>query len=560
MRKGFHPGMIVVMRRWLHIRRSGIPVLAAILLVGGGLAALLARLLSLPPVPEPDGLPAVATRHVLPTHVPRPEFPGRTGHALTAAAPDDAPASAGALAEDAIAGEYVLTFFNARDREAFETLAARHGVRILDRLAIAHALRIAVPDAATLRTLLKSAPAPLTLLPNIHVRLPPLPEGPAAEAPATPYASFGTAALDWLGVPNPGDEWGSGIRIAVLDTGIPAGFDGRVTTRMDLTGEGLGQATHGGAVASLINGSQGMVPGAELLDIKILPDSGTGDAFTLAKGIIEAVDRGADVINISAGTRGDSEILQEAVGYALERNVLLVAAAGNDGLSGVAYPAGYDGVVAVGGVDANGRHLYFSNTGVAVDLSAPGVGVAVPATGTDGSLAAFSGTSAATPFVSAAAALLLAESPALTPAESLALLQHYSNDTGAPGTDEATGAGMLDAGRLLARNEPGLVDMAAISPYVRRDGERVLLDAFGQNRGTVALHEVAMDIILDGRTQTLRFNDVGIGATTAHTLELPADEFDRDGADITVQLRTIGQTDTQPQNNAIRAVMLPLGP
>jgi len=453
----------------------------------------------------------------------------------------------------------VLTFFNARDREAFEALAARLGIRILDRLAAANALRIAVPDAATLRTLLKSAQAPLSLLPNIHVRLPPLPEGPAAQAPATPYAGFGTGVLDWLGVADPGPEWGSGIRIAVLDTGIPAGFGGRVATRLDLTGEGLGTATHGGAVASLINGLQGMVPGSELLDIKVLPDSGTGDAFTLAKGIIEAVDRGARVINISAGTRGDSEILRAAVAYALARNVMLIAAAGNDGLPGVTYPAGYDGVVAVGGVDAAGRHLYFSNTGSAVDLSAPGVGIAVPSAGTDGGLATFSGTSASTPFVSAAAALLLAESPALTPAEALALLQRYSNDTEAPGRDDTTGTGMLDAGRLLARNTPGVVDMAAIRPYVRREGDRVYLDVFGQNRGTVALPEVAMDIILDGRTQTLRFAGVGIGATTVHTLELAVDVFDRDGVDITVQLRPIGRTDIQPQNNAIRAAMLPLG-
>jgi len=473
-------------------------------------------------------------------------------------APDDKPASDRVPAADEIAGEYVLTFFNARDREAFEALAVRLGIRILDRLAVANALRIGVADAATLRALLKSAPTPLTLLPNIHVRLPPLPEGHAAVAPATPYTGFGTGTLAWLGVPDPRPEWGSGIRIAVLDTGIPSGFDGLVATRLDLTGEGLGEATHGGAVASLINGLQGMAPGAELIDIKVLPDSGTGDAFTLAKGIIEAVDLGARVINISAGTRGDSEILLSAVDYANEREVLLVAAAGNDGLPEVSYPAGYDGVVAVGGVDATGRHLYFSNTGTTLDLSAPGIGIAVPSTGTDGSLSAFSGTSAATPFVSAAAALLLAESPALTPDETLTLLQRHSNDTDAPGTDEATGAGMLDAGRLLARNDSGRVDMAASRPYARREGDRVLLDIFGQNRGTVMLPQVEMDVTLDGHTETLRFANVGVGNTTVHTIELPAATFDTDGVDISIELRPVGQTDIQPQNNAIRAVMLPV--
>lgn len=540
-------------------RRSSIPVLAAILLVAGGAVVLLSRLAALPPVPEPDGMPVVTIRPVRPALSPAPALPEGPRTGVNGAVPDDESGIDGILSEDAIAGEYALTFFNARDREAFEALAARHGIRILDRLAAANALRIAVPDAAALRALLRSAPTPLTLLPNIHVRLPPLPDGPAAQAPATPYTGFGTGVLDWLGVADPHPQWGQGVRIAVLDTGIPAGFDGRVAARLDLTGEGFGQALHGGAVASLINGLQGMAPGAELLDIKVLSDSGSGDAFTLARGIIEAVDRGAGVINISAGTRGDSAALRAAVAYALARNVLLVAAVGNDGLSGVVYPAGYDGVVAVAGVDAAGQHLYFSNTGAAVDLSAPGIGIAVPAAGTDGGLAAFSGTSAATPFVSAAAALLLAQSPGLTPAETRALLQLYSNDTEAPGHDAATGAGVLDAGRLLARNEPGRVDMAANRPYVRREGARVLLDVFGQNIGTVALPEVAMDITMDGRKQTLHFNNVGVGDTTVHTLELPTEAFDRDGADITVRLRTVGQTDIQPQNNAIRAVILPLG-
>ncbi len=533
-------------------------MLAAVILVAGVAAMLLSRLATLPPVPEPNEMPVDTMRAVRATRSPGPAVPGKPGKPATVGASDGEPGIDGFLDGDAIAGEYALTFFNARDREAFEALAARHGIRILDRLAAANALRIAVPDAAALRALLRSAPSPLTLLPNIHVRLPSPPEGPAASAPATPYAGFGTGVLDWLGVPDPGPEWGQGVRIALLDTGIPAGFDGRVAARLDLTGEGLGQASHGGAVASLINGLQGMAPGAELLGIKVLADSGTGDAFTLAKGIIEAVDRGASVINISAGTRGDSAVLRAAVAYARQRNVLLVAAAGNDGLPGVTYPAGYDGVVAVGGVDAAGRHLYFSNTGSNIDLSAPGIGIAVPAAGGDGGLAAFSGTSAASPFVAAAAALLLAESPGLTPTQILAQLQRYSNDTEAPGHDDATGAGVLDAGRLLARNEPGLVDMAVIRPYVHRDGNRVLLDVFGQNTGTVALPLVEMEITMDGRTQTLRFSDVGISDTILHTLELTADRFDRDGADITVLIRPVGQTDIQPRNNTIRAVILPL--
>jgi len=551
-------GMMNCMRRSCFIGFFG--VLLGFLLVAGALSIMPSRQVPLPPVSVPVPTPTAPSQHQ--AHLIRPPRPAAPNIAVSggtlAVAPAEAPADECARVEEAIDGEYALTFFNARDRAAFEAMASRYGIRIIDRLAVANALRITAPDADALRALLKAAPMPLTFLPNIHVRLPPLPEGPAATAPDVPYTGFGNGALAWLGVPDPASDWGRGIRVAVLDTGIPSAFPGRVGYRVDLTGTGFGQAQHGGAVASLISGLQGMVPGAELLDIKVLTDGGSGDAFTLARGIIEAVDRGARLINISAGTRGDSPVLRAAVAYAIERKVMLIAAAGNDGRPGVLYPAGYEGVVAVGGVDAAGRHLYFSNTGSAVDLSAPGIGIAVPAA-QEGALASFSGTSAATPFVTAAAALLLAETPSLAPPALLALLQGYSNDAEAPGRDDATGAGILDAGRLLARNEPGLVDMTAYRPYLQSDPPpgRIRVDVIGQNRGTVVLPEVIMEITLDGQVQTLRFRNIGVADITVHTLDLPAPVLDQDGLDVTIHVRPAGLADIRPQDNIIRAVLLP---
>lgn len=476
----------------------------------------------------------------------------------TAAAHEPSDASDGTNVVDAIPGEYTLTFFNAADRDAFEALAARYGIRILDRMRIGNALRLAAPDKAQLQALLKAAPHPLSLTQNVVVRLPPLPEGPSAEAPSTPYVGFGSDALAWLGAPEPAAAWGKGVRIAVLDTGITAGFSGTVAYRLDLTGEGSGTATHGSAVASLISGNQGLAPGASLLDIKVLSDSGTGDAFTLAKGIYEAVERGADIINLSAGTRGDSPVLEEAVAYALERGVLLVASAGNDGLAGVSYPAGYDGVTAVGGVDADGRHLYFSNTGSTVDLSAPGIGIAL-SPDDNGEDHSFSGTSAAAPFVTAAAAILKAESPSLPPEELTRQLCLYSTDTGAPGRDDEIGSGILNVGWLMSRREPGIVDMAVSPPFILRDEARgvITLDLYGQNRGTTPLSQVEMTVTRNGDTQVLQFMNVGVGATTVHSLELPAAEVDANGLDLTVALRPVGEVDAQPRNNAKRTVILP---
>jgi subtilisin family serine protease len=503
------------------------------------------------PVPPPSRPPVPVASATRPPAISR-------GQAAPVAAPAPVPDRAIPLpdAEDAIAGEYTLTFFNARDRKAFEALVARYGIRILDRMEALHALRIAAPDAAALRSLLAAGPRALTFAPNTVVRIPPLAEGPAAEAPATPYTGFGADVLRWLGVPDPQPGWGGGVLVAVLDTGFP----GNAAGRLDLTGEGIGNAVHGGAVASLITGLQGMAPGSGLLDIKVLSDNGQGDAFTLARGILEAVDRGAGIINICAGTRGDSPALAAAVAYALARNVLIIASSGNDGLAAVSYPAGYDGVLAVGGVDAEGRHLYFSNTGT-VDISAPGIGLEVPGAEA-GQTVSFSGTSAATPLVTAAAALLRAESPQRTPAEITALLKLYSNDAGEPGPDDAIGAGILDAGRLLARQVPGVVDVAAIRPYLRRDAQRglVLADVFAQNQGTVALPLVEMILTLNGEQQVLRFADVGIGATLAHTVERPAAAVDADGLDITVAVHPVGLADVEPGNNTVRTVLLPSAP
>lgn len=455
--------------------------------------------------------------------------------------------------EDAIPGEYTLSFFNARDQKTFEALATQYGVQILDRLQTLHALRVATPSAAALQSLLKAAPPPLTFSPNTVVRIPPLPEGPGAEAPATPYTGFGSDVLRWLGVAEPQPEWGRGAVVAILDTG----FSGDAVARLDLSNGG-GNGTHGNAVASLIRGLQGMAPGAELLDIKVLSADGSGDAFTLAKGIIEAVDRGAGIINICAGTRGSNPALETAVAYARRHHVLIIASAGNEGLPRVSYPAGYDGVVVVGGVDAESRHLYFSNTG-GVDISAPGIGITVPGENTPQVLS-FSGTSASAPLVTAAAALLQAESPQRTPEEIIALLKLYSDDAGAPGADDAIGAGILNVGRLLNRDVPGIVDVAAIRPYWRRDTQRglMLVDVFGQNRGTETLPVLIMTLTVNGEQQTVRFVNIGVGATAVHTLECSAAAVDAQGLDITVALSLAGLTDTQPNNNTVRVVILPM--
>jgi type VII secretion-associated serine protease mycosin len=178
---------------------------------------------------------------------------------------------------------------------------------------------------------------------------------------------------------------------------------------------------HGTAMAGIIaghghgpgnrDGVIGLAPEAKILAIR---DTGQRkDGF--AASIRYAVDRGASVINISqaGGTAVDKAAEENAIAYALKRDVVVVAGTGNDGRP-VDYPAAYPGAVAVSGLKQNGNFWEGSNRGKETLLSAPAEDVV--STGGEGNskYRKGSGTSDATAYVSACVALLRAEFPNLT--------------------------------------------------------------------------------------------------------------------------------------------------
>lgn len=457
---------------------------------------------------------------------------------------------------DARPGELILTFYNERERDAFIALARERGAEILDLMSLGNSVRFRVRDMAGFRRLIAEDGTPLSESPNYYVRTPPIPDADRL-APETGYLSFGDQSLRWLGVPVDRSTWGEGITVAVLDTGVAQheALSAARTEHVDLVvGEGGGFGTHGTAVASLIGGDgesvQGVAPGVNILSVRVMSESGVGDVFTLAKGIQEAVERGAQVINLSLATTSDSPILRAAIDLALSRGVAVVASTGNDAVGAVAYPARYDGVLAVSAVDGAGRHLYFANRGDEVDLAAPGLGVS--AAGEDGGVSLFSGTSAAAPFVSGTIAWLLAGDSGLSGADAAELVLQYVSDAGEPGDDTMYGEGILDLRRLAERDEPGVFDVALGQPFLRpaADGQLGVV-VYVQNRGTEALVSVDLAARIDGVPHTLSFFNLDVGETASHEFRVAPSDLRASGqVAISLSVSTGDVVDAYPHNNA----------
>ncbi|HEX7261226.1 MAG TPA: S8 family serine peptidase [Luteolibacter sp.] len=398
---------------------------------------------------------------------------------------DDAASNAGALP-----GQRILVF---KDQSALEGFLKRAGdkVRLLGRLDALNALRIGFSDADELAALLGEEGEQSLVFP---VDLPPPPGEGTAQAGAVP---LGAGLLEWLGVSGDNSAWGSGVRIAILDTGVTASpaFGSKISS-LDLIDPASGPTKngHGTAVASMIIGQNSLTPGvapaADIVSIRIANDLGQSDSFLLAQGIVAAVDAGARLINISMGSLGDSALVRNAIAYARDAGSQIIAAAGNNGLQQVSYPAANEGVIAVGAVDALGNHLDFSNSGNQLAISAPGFGVNAAWLGDQA--ARVSGTSFSSPIVTGAIAALMSQPGAakLTANQAVNLLFAYLNDGGEAGQDPALGGGMPDLGRAMNAKTRGIYDAALASQRIippspgNPNGQ---IEILVQNRGTETL-------------------------------------------------------------------------
>jgi len=309
---------------------------------------------------------------------------------------------------------------------------------------------------------------------------------------------------------------GGGVTVAVLDSGVDANpqFGQRVTIGPDLAGTspagirgsvppGADCLGHGTAVASIIAAAPvpgieftGVAPAARILSVKI-SNTYTFPAMVTPQAIRDAVAFGAGVINLSLASPEDVPALRSAVEFALRRNVVVVAAAGNDvGPSGVNgtgpfYPAAYPGVLSVGAVGPAGALAGFSDRLTPVAVTAPGVNVtsAYPGVFPDAYDPVDNGTSFAAAFVSGVAALVRSAHPRLTAAQVVARIEATAGGAAGPGT----GHGLIDPVRAVTAVLPAELSGAGPAAGASQAGQAAQAGQAGQpGRGGQAKHPRAV--------------------------------------------------------------------
>ncbi len=284
----------------------------------------------------------------------------------------------------------------------------------------------------------------------------------AEAVPSDPRYSSQASYLQAIHLPEAWDRvtGNDSMVLAVIDSGVQLSHPdlaGRLVPGYDFVNRdptpeddfGHGTMVAGIAAASTNNGVgvAGAIWSGKLMPIKVLDSRGAANDDNIAAGIRYAVDRGADVINLSLGGPGASTILQNAVDYATTNDVVVVGAAGNDGDTEPHYPAACEGVVAVGAVDNAGNLASFSSRGSWISMVAPGVSITT--TTRASSYGQGSGTSFSSPLVAAVAFLLRAADPNATQQSIVARLMDSADDLGAPGFDNFTGVGQVNARAAL---------------------------------------------------------------------------------------------------------------
>jgi type VII secretion-associated serine protease mycosin len=295
--------------------------------------------------------------------------------------------------------------------------------------------------------------------------------------PATPGKDDSNWVLVRFGLGRlPANVDGRGVTVAVLDSGVQANhpaLQGRIRDDgrdlLEAGGSTRGREDcrgHGTAVASLIAGNprsgfRGIAPGARILPIRVnetiggeAQDGRKTDDAKIAAGINWAIDHGADVINISFAYLGADadpdkhQIFADAIQRAVDKNIVVVAAVGNEPDATDSFPANQPGVLGVAAINHDGTRWDKSTTGGYVDVSAPGSQVL--AGWPNGIYTQLQGTSFAAPIVAGTVALLKQVHPTWKASQFLTQITASADPSLGGKSSKTYGAGVVDPVRAVS--------------------------------------------------------------------------------------------------------------
>lgn len=302
--------------------------------------------------------------------------------------------------------------------EPFRALLLRTGAMVLDGIPALGVYRLRLPPNSNLAEILNALsgdPLVATAEPNMVYRsISPVQAGDKG-TPSSPRSLTSS----------------TGPAVAILDSGFTpnAALEKAVLTTLDATSPGqaitdpLGHGTQMAFLASgAVNpdGTDASTASISIIPIRTLDDNGITSSFALMQSMLFAVEKGAKVISMSWGTSGSSLFFNDAIAYAKQNGVILVAAAGNEPTGQALYPAAHPDVIAVAATTPDGNVWNQSNYGPFVKFAAPGF--ATLPVGYKGPPGQYGGTSISAAYTANLFAQYLTTHPKATPAEAVAAL------------------------------------------------------------------------------------------------------------------------------------------
>ncbi len=353
---------------------------------------------------------------------------------------------------------------------------------------------------------------------------------------------------------------GAGVNAYVIDTGVRSDhrdFAGRVVAGSTQVSDGRGTEDcngHGTHVAGTIGGqTYGVAKAVRIVPIRVLSCRGSGSMFNVISGVnwmIEHHLAGVPAVaNLSLGG-GRNTAMNQAVANAVLDGITMVVAAGNNNRDSSGYsPASEPSAVTVGATMSNDGRASYSNFGAGLDIFAPGSAITSTYYRSSTDLRSLSGTSMAAPHVAGAVALLLEESPTLTPAQVVTELSSYSTP------DVVMNAGSGSVNRLLftrARWTPPAPE-APSSPrslvVVAGVAEAALSWVAPTQSGTGSLTDYLVEYSANNGSTWATFADGVTTATTASVTGLT------NGTTYSFRVSAVNATGTSPATDVVRAVI-----